>query len=117
MGDTTHASQSQADDKQHQLADGKRTVEARAAINLWVKLYQEERVGGTHSFCFAHEHMALKVGRSFPRRGESFTRKIPTDSTDSSKRSKSLRRCLRARDCSDGQAEALRNVVAPGGDT
>jgi hypothetical protein len=26
-----------------QLPDGSRTVEARAAINLWVKLYQEER--------------------------------------------------------------------------
>jgi hypothetical protein len=26
-----------------QLPDGSRTVEARAAINIWVKLYQEER--------------------------------------------------------------------------
>lgn len=26
-----------------QLPDGTRTVEARAAINVWVKLYQEER--------------------------------------------------------------------------
>ena len=26
-----------------QLPDGTRTVEARAAVNMWVKLYQEER--------------------------------------------------------------------------
>ena len=31
------------DHEDGQLPDGTRTVEARAAINLWVKLYQEER--------------------------------------------------------------------------